>query len=226
MTEDELMQVIERAAKKDLQSLNLINNQLSSLPPEIGKLTSLQSLYLGSNQLSSLPPEIVKLTSLQSLNLFSNQLSSLPPEIRKLEQLTTIDLRGNPIPIPPEILGPKQILEIPGDIRAILDFYFRTVNLEETEPLYEAKLLLVGEGGAGKTSLANKVQDEHYQLNPNEASTEGINVIRWDFEQPNHQSFRVNIWDFGGQEIYHSTHLFSHSAFRLCLGCGHSKREH
>ena len=108
MTEDELLQVIERAAKEE--SLDLSNNQLSSLPPEIGKL----------------------------------------------ERLKTIDLRGNPIPIPPEILGPN--LEQPGDIDTILDFYFRTVNLEETEPLYEAKLLLVGEGGAGKTSLAIRMR--------------------------------------------------------------------
>ena len=34
MTEDELMQAIERAAKEDLQSLDLSNNELSSLPPE------------------------------------------------------------------------------------------------------------------------------------------------------------------------------------------------
>ena len=78
------MQVIERAAKEDLQSLDLRSKQLSSLPPEIGKLTSLRSLDLSINQLSSLPPEIVKLTSLQSLSLRSNQLSSLPPEIVKL----------------------------------------------------------------------------------------------------------------------------------------------
>ena len=35
MTEDELMQAIERAAKEDLQSLVLSLKQLSSLPPEI-----------------------------------------------------------------------------------------------------------------------------------------------------------------------------------------------
>ena len=57
MTEDELLQVIERAAKEDLQSLDLSNNQLSSLPQEIGKLTSLQLLDLSNNQLSSLPQE-------------------------------------------------------------------------------------------------------------------------------------------------------------------------
>jgi hypothetical protein len=49
---NELLQVIERAAEKDLQSLNLSCNQLSSLPPEIGELSSLQWLnrddgYLG-----------------------------------------------------------------------------------------------------------------------------------------------------------------------------------
>ena len=80
MTEDELLQVIERAAKEDLQSLDLSNNQLSSLPQEIGKLTSLQLLDLRSNQLSSLPQEIGKLTSLQLLDLSNNQLSSLPQE--------------------------------------------------------------------------------------------------------------------------------------------------
>jgi hypothetical protein len=42
MTDNELLQVIERAAKEDLQSLNLSFNQLSSLPPEIVRLTSLQ----------------------------------------------------------------------------------------------------------------------------------------------------------------------------------------
>nr|WP_225894080.1 hypothetical protein [Atlanticothrix silvestris] len=28
------------------------------------------------------------------------------------------------------------------------------------------------------------------------------------FTQPNGEDFRVNIWDFGGQEIYHQTHQF------------------
>jgi hypothetical protein len=57
----------------------------------------------------------------------------------------------------------------PGDIHGIFDFYFRTVNPEESEPLYEAKLLLIGEGAAGKTSLAKKIRDQHYELQPNGA---------------------------------------------------------
>ena len=85
--------------------------------------------------------------------------------------------------------------------------------------LAEAKLLIVGESGAGKTSLAKKILDPGYVLDAAEDSTEGINVLAWQFpagirvrdedgERVIQRDFRVNIWDFGGQEIYHSTHQF------------------
>ncbi|MCC5667175.1 leucine-rich repeat domain-containing protein [Nostoc sp. CHAB 5784] len=185
----------------NLQWLHLSGNQLSTLSKEIVQLTNLQWLNLSSNQLSSLPPEIVQLTNLQTLYLNDNQLSSLPPEIVQLANLESLQLRRNPLPIPPEILAP-------GDVDEILNFYFRVQDPTETEPFYEAKFLIVGEGGAGKTSLAKKIKDETYKLQPEEKSTEGIEVIRWHFTQPNGKDFRVNIWDFGGQEIYHQTHQF------------------
>ncbi|NEQ33180.1 MAG: TIR domain-containing protein [Leptolyngbya sp. SIO4C5] len=191
-----------------LQTLNLSSNQLSSLPPKIAQLTALQMLDLRNNQLSSLPPEIVQLTNLQSLDLSHNALSGLPLEIKQLSKLEKLDLRGNPIPIPPEILGPKEFYKDPGNLTEILNFYFQTLDPDESEPLYEAKFLIVGEGGAGKTTLAKKIEDADYELQPDEESTEGIDVIRWDFDHPNGQMFRVNIWDFGGQEIYHATHQF------------------
>ncbi|MDF5738993.1 COR domain-containing protein, partial [Nostoc sp. S13] len=192
----------------NLQTLNLSNNQLSSLPAEIVQLTNLQSLYLSNNQLSSLPAEIVQLTNLQTLNLSNNQLSSLPAEFGQLTNLKKLDLRRNPVPIPPEILGSKILSEDSGDVNKILDFYFRVQDPAETELFYEAKFLIIGEGGAGKTSLAKKIADETYELQPDEESTEGIEVIQWHFTQPNGKDFRVNIWDFGGQEIYHQTHQF------------------
>jgi internalin A len=192
----------------NLRLLHLYNNKLSSLPPEFGQLTQLQSLYLSSNQLSSLPPEFEQLRNLQSLYLYNNELNSLPLTIRQLANLKKLDIRRNPVPIPPEILGTKDLTEDPGDVKEILDFYFRVQDPAETEPFYEAKLLIIGEGGAGKTSLAKKIKDETYELQPAEKSTQGIEVIRWHFTQPNGKDFRVNIWDFGGQEIYHQTHQF------------------
>ncbi|MDF5726161.1 MAG: COR domain-containing protein [Rhizonema sp. PD37] len=192
----------------NLQFFSLNGNQLGSLPSEIGSLTNLQSLYITGNQLSSLPSEIGSLTNLQSLYLDSNQLSSLPSEIRQMPKLKKLDLRGNPVPIPPEILGSKNLREDPGDVKEILDFYFRIQDPSETEPFYEAKFLIIGEGGAGKTSLAKKIENESYKLQSDEKSTSGIDVIQWHFTQSNGKDFRVNIWDFGGQEIYHQTHQF------------------
>jgi len=182
----------------NLQSLTIHRNQLSFLPGEIGQLTNLQSLYLSDNQLSSLPGEIGRLTNLQSLYLNNNQLSSLPVEIGQLTNLRQLKLSKNLLePLPPEI-------ESKG-LKAILNFYGQQ---QETDRLYEAKLLIVGEGGAGKTTLAKKIQDQKYTLQQDENTTEGIDIIQWKFLIENDREFQVNIWDFGGQEIYHATHQF------------------
>ena len=67
------------------QKLDLGGNQLTSLPAEIGQLTSLTWLSLRRNHLTSLPAEIGQLTSLETLDLSSNQLTSLPAAISDLE---------------------------------------------------------------------------------------------------------------------------------------------
>ena len=46
--------------------LGLNDNKLTSLPAEIGRLTSLTDVGLNDNQLTSLPAEIGRLTSLTS----------------------------------------------------------------------------------------------------------------------------------------------------------------
>ncbi|MEQ9368576.1 MAG: COR domain-containing protein [Coleofasciculus chthonoplastes F3-SA18-01] len=185
MTENELLQLIQQAAREEWTELDLSGNDLTVLPPEIGQLTSLQSL-----------------------DLSRNNIQELPPEIQQLPNLKKLDLRGNPLPIPPEILEGNNLFTDPGDIQEILDFYFRIQDPTETAPLYEAKFIIVGEGAAGKTTLAKKIERETYKLQPDEKSTQGIDVIQWHFSHANREDFRVNIWDFGGQEIYHQTHQF------------------
>ena len=190
-----------------LRSFLLSNNHLSSLPESVGQLINLQSLDLSSNHLSILPGIVERLTKLHTLNLSHNQLSSLPDKAKALSRLSILDLRCNHLPIPPEILGTEKSYKLPSPSK-VLDFYFSLQTEEGSALLYEAKLILVGEGGAGKTSLAKKIHTETYQLQTDEETTQGIDVIRWNFLMENGSLFRVNIWDFGGQEIYHATHQF------------------
>ena len=76
--------------------------------------------------------------------------------------------------------------------------------IDKNIPSYEAKLIFIGSGNVGKTSLVNKITKDTF--NPNEVKTEGISIIDWLIKGEN--SIGVHIWDFGGQEILHATHKF------------------
>ncbi|MEM9543525.1 MAG: COR domain-containing protein, partial [Cyanobacteria bacterium P01_E01_bin.42] len=199
-----------------LQFLNIKKNKFRKLPPEIGNLVSLQSLDLRENKLRKLPPEIGNLVSLQSLNLARNLLKELPLEIGYLSSLQLFNVGNNPLFITPE-LNKEDGIEI-------RDFYRQKLQ-QGIDRIYEAKLLLVGEGGAGKTTLSKKIEDEKYELVSNEQSTEGIDIIRWTFPLKDNREFVVNIWDFGGQEIYHATHQFFLTKRSLYILVADSRKE-
>ncbi len=184
----------------NLTRLNLSNNQLTTLSESITKLSNLTELNLSNNQLTILSESITKLSKLTTLSLSNNQLTILPESITKLSNLTTLSLDDNPLERPPLEVAQKGIEAI-GE-------YFRQLKEEGTDYIYEAKLLIVGEAGAGKTTLAKKIENPNYKLDTNEKSTEGIDITKWSFPFDNEREFRVNIWDFGGQEIYHTTHQF------------------
>ncbi|WP_427161231.1 COR domain-containing protein [Aliinostoc sp. HNIBRCY26] len=184
---------------QNLTTLYLRNNRITEISEAITNLSNLTQLYLSYNQITQIPEEITRLQNLTSLDLSYNQITQIPEEITQLQNLTSLNLRGNPIEKPP-----PEVVEI--GIDAIRDYFLQVKN-EGTDYLYEAKLLIVGESSAGKTTLAKKIDDENYQLKE-EDSTRGIEVIQWYFTMENGQNFRVNIWDFGGQEIYHATHQF------------------
>jgi len=184
----------------NLIRINLVDNQLTGLPESVGELTNLTSLNLVSNRLLKLPKSIGSLINLTQLDLRKNVLKSLPVEIGKLINLTSFEVSSNPLTLLPLELQQRSGL-------SILNFYRQQLE-QNIDRLYEAKLLIIGESGAGKTTLVKKIQDLGYQLQSDEVSTEGIDVIQWYFPIQNSKKFCVNIWDFGGQEIYHATHQF------------------
>jgi len=70
-------------------------------------------------------------------------------------------------------------------------------------PLNEAKMIVVGRGNVGKTSIVNRLV--HDNFNPNEVLTHGIQITSWPLNLGD-ENIQLNIWDFGGQEIMHGTH--------------------
>ena len=63
--------------------MGLEYNQLTSVPAEIGQLTSLRKLHLDGNPLTSVPAEIGPwLTSLEEFFISDNQRTIMPAEIR------------------------------------------------------------------------------------------------------------------------------------------------
>ena len=203
---------------QNLSQLDLSYTQLRELPDSIGNLQNLLRLYLKNNQLSELPNSIGNLQNLYYLNLSNNQLSELPDSITRLQNLYYLNLSYNLLVNPPIEIAKR-------GIKAIRE-YFREKAEEGEDTLYEAKLIIVGEGGAGKTTLARKILDPNSPMPKPEETTKGIDVLKWHFNMDNDQDFRVNIWDFGGQEIYHATHQFFLTKRSLYLLVVDSRKEH
>lgn len=186
----------------NLEIMDLNSNSLKKLPKSFFKLKSLKRLFLKNNKLRVLPKEVAQLSNLVRLDLRNNQTRRIPKEITFLESLENLGLSGNPFEIPPQ-----EIVE--RGIDAIRN-YFKELVTHDFDFLYEAKLLLVGQGRVGKTSLVKSLTVPTYQLGDH-ATTEGIDITQWTISKDEislEKDFRLNIWDFGGQEIYHSTHQF------------------
>lgn len=183
----------------NLRILYLFSNNLTELPPEIGQLTNLRYLELSDNNLTRLPSEIGGLSQLETLALDNNQITELPRELGNLTSLESLSLDQNPlISPPPEIVaqGTSNVLE-----------YLRALQ-HESITRYEAKLLIVGEGGTGKSSLLRALRGEEFDRNL--STTHGIEVANYKLPHPTKPGIEItlNTWDFGGQQIYHATHQF------------------
>ena len=208
----------------NLTQLGLSSNQITQIPDCLGQLTNLIHLWLYSNQITQIPDRIDQLTQLEKLVLYNNKIEKCPEWLETLPKLKTLDLRNNPLPISPEVLGPNDTSQDPGSIEAIFN-YLHQLRSGEVRPLNEAKLLLVGQGSVGKTSLIQRLIDN--QFNPNQPQTDGLNVRNWPVHV-NTKDIRLNVWDFGGQEIYHATHQFfltKRSLYLLVCNCRTSEEE-
>lgn len=203
LTDNQISELPEEIAQlKKLKRLVLSNNRLRDFPNSICELSGLEELFIGNNRLSALPEEIQQLKKLHTLRINSNDFKTISNEINLIPNLQHLFLSGNPIKnVPFELIGTKE------DVFQLVKQWFLDKGEGESY-IYEAKLILVGEAEAGKTSLSNKLRNPQYELKANEPMTKGIEVEKWQFEYQGTQIFDANIWDFGGQDIMHATHRY------------------
>lgn len=219
-----LEQVPGLEALSNLEFLDLGSNNLQQLPEHWQTLEHLLHADLSGNGLEHLPAELFKLKNLRHLLLLDNPtLSQLPEDIHRLQSLRLLDLSNTGIqnlPVNLSLLAELQTLRLdnlelqspPPEIAArgvkeIL-YYLSELKWQGATKLYETKLLIVGEPDAGKTTLKRRLIDANAPMPTEEETTRGIDISHFTFKTNTEYPFRINIWDFGGQTIYHSTHQF------------------
>ena len=229
-----------------LRHLDVSNNQLSGLPDSLGQLAQLYYLSASSNQLSALPESLGQLAQLQEFNVSRNQFTVLPESVGRLASLQVLDAAFNDLSALPDSLCHLALQELwlqenprlgldSSLLGKYLDFYqCRSTWENRTSPdailaayfgardkdgraLNEIKLVLVGRGAAGKTSIIQRLGNGTFRRKHKE--TQGIDISRWQLACGEHE-VTVNLWDFAGQVITHATHQFflsSNSVYVLVL---------
>ncbi|XTZ18227.1 COR domain-containing protein [Micromonospora echinospora] len=190
-----------------LKTLDISENYLTEIPDEFKHLKNLRRLNARRNNISTLSPELAKLTSLEFLDLRDNELVALPGELADLPDKILIKLEGNHLAPPFSYLAAR-------GTSALLT-YLR--DNKHSIHQHEAKLVLVGEGAVGKTSLIAKLRGEEFI--ENRPTTHGIEIDRLEVAHPVNADVKIqlNTWDFGGQEVYRITHQFFFSQRALYL---------
>ena len=171
---------------------------------------SLTSLDVGNNDaLHNVPAAIKQLTQLTSLSVcYCSNLMSLPDELLNLRPtLTYVTTEGcSSFTYPP-----------PGIVNAGLASIFEFLKkAENADPLKRVKVLFLGNGRSGKTSLLRALAKQ--PLQPGDAgpdSTVGVSVdtlqqqLKPGFlEQTFERLPEITYWDFAGQLEYSAAHDF------------------
>lgn len=197
-----------------LQVLSASHSKITDLSPLSG-LSSLQQLYIDNTKIFDLAP-LSSLRNLQWLFMGNTEVTDLSPLLPLIESGFEVSnaSSGNDKGIYVEncpLTHPPTAIVQQG--RAAILNYFEEIQAQGTDHIYEAKLLLVGGGGAGKTSLLRRLYQPDANLPAENETTRGIEIHRHEFNvnncrYPNGRKFRLNVWDFGGQEIYRPTDNF------------------
>jgi len=226
---NELSDISVLESLSQLEKLQLSHNQVSDISI-IASLVKLERLDLSHNKLNDISV-LANLKSLNTLNLADNNITILPHAFAQLslgyhfEQDRFFHYRGigcnlyhNPIEEPP--------LKVVKQGRERVVRYWERIAAEGEDTLYEAKLTLVGEGSAGKTSLALRLKDADAELPLEQTGrTRGIETTAWQFAKQGRKKHIAHIWDFGGQDVFFPVHRFFLTEDAVFVLLGNSRHQ-
>jgi internalin A len=206
-------QVSDLGPLKDLPNLKFLdcsNTQVSDLAP-LQNLPSLESVNCRGTQVSDLSP-LKDLPHLRSLNFSDCRLTSAPDGFWFKPSMEILVLHQAQVPgIPSEVLSQT------GDENCLSSLRAHLRDLDAgAETMSDIKLMVLGNGAIGKTQICRRLRGDDYDERVE--STHGILVTSAPLPWSTDGRARLQIWDFGGQDIYHGTHaLFmrSRAAFLL-----------
>lgn len=203
------------------------DKKLQRLPENIGNLSKLEDLFLDGTNLRELPESFGKLTNLEHLLLGDTKIQSFP-RLEMMTHLYRCDLSNMVLErIPKEFINLKMEIRMIGTQRdqglniantrllcqpislfshekEFIDAYYE----EEKIHLNETKVVFLGDGEAGKSHIIERIIIDNQLLEQfREGSTPGIAISQKSCVIGK-ENVRLQIWDFGGQEIMHSMHRF------------------
>jgi internalin A len=222
---------------KRLTTLDLSRNNISDIS-DLQYLIKIEELILFDNQISDI--SILKyLKELTLLDLSHNKISKISSliELKELNQLSLDDNLINDIPVVKKLIFELKKLDefylhensiaLPNECLSELEqlrAYFVDAEKGTTEKR-NIKLLFIGDGCVGKSTLLNHLNklEKPKEIDVNER-TEGIQLDIWQDVLPD---VKVSVWDFGGQEIMHSTHrlFLGEKAVYVLVWCKETKKK-
>jgi len=104
----------------------------------------------------------------------------------------------------------NQRIGLPNEIKdkgasVVGNFIIRLKTEGGGERLNEARILVLGDKGAGKTCVARKLVNTDAAMTEAEDSTSGVDTFLWRVPET---SMNIRIWDFAGHTITHAVHQF------------------
>lgn len=197
-------------ALSNLEVLELEYTKVKCLPLEIGNLVKLKKLRISSTPIESLPDSMRRLSNLEWLYVEDMTLIELPPFVLDYNLNFISSYHGYPYNLKGIFIDGLALKDQPIEIfrrsRELIIEYYKSTKAEATSPINECKVVFLGDGGAGKSLIIERLMNDG-KINSDfkGESTPGICISSKKYLIGD-EEIELHFWDFGGQEIMHSMH--------------------